>query len=55
MTAPASFRQADLARALKAVKSAGVQDARIIIDAKGVVQVIIGKAANESPPPVELD
>jgi hypothetical protein len=55
VTAPARFRQSDLARALKAAKSVGYDDVRVRIDASGLMEVIVGKAANDQPPPVELD
>jgi hypothetical protein len=55
VSAPARFRQADIARALKAAKSCGFEDVRVRIDASGQLEVIVGKAANDQPPPVELD
>lgn len=55
MTAPARFRQIDLQRALKAAKAVGYEEVRVRIDATGQIEVIVGRAANDSPPPVELD
>ena len=55
MTAPARFRQADLARALKAAKSCGFDDVRVRIDVAGQLEVIVGKVANDQPPSEELD
>lgn len=55
MSAPARFRQADVTRALKAAKACGYQDVRVRIDASGQIEVIVGKAANDQQPPVELD
>lgn len=55
MTAPARFRQSDLSRALRAAKSCGFDDVRVKIDASGQIEVIVGKAANDRLPPVELD
>jgi len=54
VTAPARFRQSDLARALKAAKSVGFENVRVCISVDGALQVIVGKAANDAPP-VELD
>lgn len=49
MTAPARISQADMERAAKAVKAAGFDRARIVMDlAKAKIEVIIGEAANES-------
>ena len=54
MTAPARITQADIDRATKAVKTAGFERARIVMDlAKAKIEIIIGEAANESPPPAE--
>jgi len=45
MTAPARISQADMERAAKAVKSAGFERARIIMDlAKAKIEVIIGES-----------
>lgn len=55
MTAPARFRQVDLERAMRAAKKCGYEDVRVRIDASGQMEVIVGKAANDQPPPVELD
>lgn len=54
MTAPARFRQVDLQRALRAAKSCGYEEVRVKIDASGQIEVIVGKAANDAPPEVEL-
>lgn len=54
MTAPARFKQADLARALKAAKSVGFDTVRVLIGVDGGMEIVVGKAANDIPP-VELD
>lgn len=54
MTAPARFRQADLARALKAAKACGFEQVRVRIGVDGGLEVIVGNAANDSEP-VELE
>ena len=54
MTAPARFRQADYARALKAAKRCGYEEVRVRIGAGGEMEIIVGKAANDEPPPAEL-
>ena len=55
MTAPARFTQADLARAMKAAKSAGFEEIRVKVDLGGQIEVIVGKAANGDPAPLELE
>lgn len=55
MTAPARFRQADLDRVFRSAKKAGLDSVRVKIDASGQIEVIVGTAANDQPPPVELD
>lgn len=55
MTAPARFRKADIERALKAAKSCGFEDVRVKVNVDGSLDIIVGKAANDSPPPVEFD
>jgi len=55
MTAHARFRQADLERALNAAKKCGYENVRVRIDAGGQMEVIVGKAANDRLPPLELD
>lgn len=55
MTAPARFKQSDVSRALKAAKSCGYQEVKVRISADGQIEVIVGKAANDELPPVELD
>jgi hypothetical protein len=55
VTAPARFRQSDVTRALKAAKSAGFGDVRVRIGADGQIEVIVGKAANDTLPPEELE
>jgi hypothetical protein len=44
---PATFKQTDLTRALKAARAAGVQVSRFEIDASGKIVVV---AANDSVP-----
>jgi hypothetical protein len=51
---PSTFRQADLAKAVKAVLSAGVDIARVEIDKDGKIVIVAGKAA-EVAPADELD
>lgn len=50
MTAPARISQADMDRATKAVKNAGFERARIVMDlVKGRIEVIIGGAGDSQP------
>lgn len=42
MTAPARIRQHDIERACKAVKNAGFDGARILIDQQGRLEIIFG-------------
>ncbi|HKR17620.1 hypothetical protein [Rhizorhapis sp.] len=45
MTAPARISQADMERAAKAVKAAGIERARIVMDLeKQTIEVIIGES-----------
>lgn len=45
MTAPARITQADMERATKAVKAAGFERARIVMDlSKGQIEVIVGES-----------
>ncbi|WP_161626303.1 hypothetical protein [Sphingobium baderi] len=47
MTAPARICQADMERATKAVKSAGIERARIVMDLKNQrIDIIIGESGN---------
>ena len=58
MTAPARISQADMERATKAVKSAGLDRARIVMDLKKQrIEVIIGdmKAESDGPNPFDED
>lgn len=51
MTAPARLTQADMERAAKAVKSAGVQVGRIIMDfANQRIEVIVGEPSSDPVP-----
>jgi hypothetical protein len=51
VTAAARISQADMERATKAVKAAGFDRARIIMDlAKAKIEVIIGESPGEEPP-----
>ena len=51
MTAPARISQADMERATKAVKAAGFEHARIIMDlAQAKIEVIIGESTGEASP-----
>jgi hypothetical protein len=54
VTAHARFRQVDITRALKAAKKCGFEDVRVRIGVDGGIEVIVGTAANDSPP-VELE
>ena len=54
MTAPTRFRKADLQRALSAAKACGYNEVRVRIGVDGGLEVIVGTAANDSPP-VELE
>lgn len=50
MTAPARITLADMERATKAVQSAGIQRARIVMDlANSRIEIIIGDAGTDSP------
>lgn len=50
MTAAARITQADMERATKAVKTAGFERARIVMDlAKSKIEIIIGEVNNDSP------
>ena len=56
MTAPARISQADMERATKAVKLAGIQQARIIMDLERQrIEVIIGDMQAESSGPNPFD
>lgn len=55
MTAPARFRQNDIARVLKAASKSGFESVRVQIGLDGRIDIIVGKAANDAPPAVELD
>ncbi|QOT71933.1 hypothetical protein H5V43_01785 [Sphingobium fuliginis] len=60
MTAPARITQADMDRAVKSVKAAGVERARIVMDLKNQrIDIIIGdlkaNADSEGPNPFDED
>lgn len=55
MTAPATIRQADLTRALKAVKAAEIEAAQIRIDPDGTMHIIVAAAPADSQPVNPLD
>lgn len=55
MTAQARFTQADVKRALLGAKGAGFQEVRVRIATDGQIEVIVGKAANDTVAPVEFD
>jgi hypothetical protein len=56
MTAPARISQADMERATKAVKVAGIERARIIMDLENhKIEIIIGESAEPSAPTDEWD
>lgn len=49
MTAPARITQADVDRAMKSVKSAGFDHARIVLDLSNTrIEIIIGEPAPDS-------
>jgi hypothetical protein len=50
---PAIFRKSDLERALRAVKAAGLQVARIEIDQTGKMTVVIGDHATVAESPLD--
>jgi hypothetical protein len=50
VTAPARFRQSDIERAAKAVRKAGYDGARILIDPKGRLEIIFGEGVNRTAP-----
>jgi hypothetical protein len=50
---PASFRQADVTRAIKAARKAGIEIARVEVDNGGKITIIVGKpseTSNETEP-----
>lgn len=50
MTAPARITQADMDRATKAVATAKIERARIIMDLKaGCIEIIIGETGGRTP------
>lgn len=50
MTVAARITQADMDRATKAVKSAGFERARIVMDlSKARIEIIIGEVGGDSP------
>ena len=52
MTAPARITQADIDRATKAVKTAGFERARIVMDlAQAKIEIIIGAGEGDSEAP----
>lgn len=54
MTAPARISQLDMERATKAVKAAGFERARIVMDlAKAKIEVIIGESGQDEEPAEE--
>lgn len=56
MTAPARISQADMERATKAVKAAGLDRARIVMDLeKHRIEIIIGEAAESPAEPNDFD
>lgn len=55
MTAKSRFKQIDVTRALRAAKEVGFQDVKVRIDPAGGIEIIVGQAANDSPPAVELE
>ena len=51
MTAPARISQADMDRAAKAVKAAGFDRARIVMDLRNrKIEIIVGESAPETAP-----
>jgi hypothetical protein len=49
---PNVFRQRDLTRAVRAVKAAGLDVARVEVDKDGKIVVILGKPQSLAPEPV---
>lgn len=45
MTAPARFTQAELARVMKAVKQSGHVSARVILDVRGRIEILLNDRA----------
>jgi hypothetical protein len=52
---PAPFKQADLARALKAARSAGLQVSRVEIDPDGKLRILIADGSPIEPTPTPFD
>jgi hypothetical protein len=54
---PLTFRQADVTRALRAVKDAGVEVARVEVDKTGKIVVVVGEPdkTNAAGPDTPLD
>jgi hypothetical protein len=50
-----AFRQQDLSRAIKAAVRAGVEIARIEIDSRGKIVIVVGKPSEATNPQDELD
>jgi hypothetical protein len=53
--APCTFRQADVTRAVKAVRAAGVGIARVEIDKSGKIVIVAGGTKAELSEPAPLD
>jgi hypothetical protein len=52
---PATFKQQDLSRALKAVVTAGIKVARVEIDKAGKIVLVTGEMAQSIPEANEWD
>jgi tRNA(Arg) A34 adenosine deaminase TadA len=51
VTAPARFRQADLTRALKAAKAAGIDVGQVVLEPSGKIVIMpAGRTEGESEP-----
>ena len=48
-SAPSTFRQQDVTRAVKAVAAAGVHIARVEIDKSGKIVIVTGKSQEPAP------
>jgi hypothetical protein len=53
--APATFRQGDVTRAIKAAKQSGLPVARVEIDRAGRIVVVIGEAADNEKAATPFD
>jgi hypothetical protein len=52
---PCTFRQRDVAAAIKAARAAGVEVARVEVAKDGTIKIVAGKAENEISNPWDAD